>query len=257
MTLPIGLFLLALAGTASGGHAEPGDRRPADVAAIRSHIERIFQAYQRKDRQEVRRTHTADWRGFLTGSRGVLRGIDAYMREAEGFLGGSACIERWSFRELDALFYGEMGIVNYVADLEIALEGGARLPDTLRVIDIYRRFRGEWEQVASQVARHPDALETRSQQPQPLSAPEQAKLLADREAVWRSFFAGDGEALGRLLPEDLVAINAGEEAWLDRAGALASAADFANSGGRLRRLEFPKTEIRAYGDTAILYTTYL
>ena len=39
-------------------------------------------------------------------------------------------------------------------------------------------------------------------------------------------------------------------AWL-------GAADFVAAGSRLMRLEFPRTEILAYGDVAILFTTYL
>jgi len=30
-----------------------------------------------------------------------------------------------------------------------------------------------------------------------------------------------------------------------------------DSGGKLLRLEFPKTEIQVYGNTVIIYTTYL
>ena len=32
---------------------------------------------------------------------------------------------------------------------------------------------------------------------------------------------------------------------------------FAESGGKLVRLEFPKTEIQAYGNTVLIYTTYV
>jgi hypothetical protein len=32
---------------------------------------------------------------------------------------------------------------------------------------------------------------------------------------------------------------------------------FAESGGKLVRLEFPKTEIQVYGNTIIIYTTYV
>ena len=159
----ISLFALALlsAGAVKSG-AVTGDKRPKDVAAIRAHVERIFAAYQRKDREEVRRTHAPDWRGFLTGSRGVLRGIDAYMQEAEYSLGSPVRIERWSFREFDTIFYGDTAILCYIADLDLKL-GDQPLKETLRVIDIYRGSGADWEQVASQVARHPDAVAMRSQ----------------------------------------------------------------------------------------------
>ena len=124
------------------------------------------------------------------------------------------------------------------------------------MIDIYRGSGAEWEQVASQVARHPDAVAMRSQTLFKLPPAEREKLLADREAVWRAYFAGDVDALGQALPEELVAINAGEAAWNGRREALEGAAAVRAAGVKLVRLEFPKTEIQVYGDTAILYTTY-
>lgn len=62
--------------------------READRKAIREHIDMIFQAYIRKDRTTIRATHAADWRGFLTSSRSIIRGIDQYMQTAERFLQG-------------------------------------------------------------------------------------------------------------------------------------------------------------------------
>jgi len=93
----LSIVTLALLAAGPTEHAVTADRRPADEAAIRAHMDSIFAAYQQKDRAEVRRTHAADWRGFLSGSRGVLRGIDAYMREAEGALASPVRIERWIF----------------------------------------------------------------------------------------------------------------------------------------------------------------
>ncbi len=251
----LSLLVLCLTGGSAASAAEPGDRRPADVAAIRAHIDSVFEAYRRKDREAVRRTHSPDWRGFLTGSRGVLRGIDEYMRDAEGFLGSPARIERWSFRDLDVLFYGETGVVSYVADLDIGLEGRTE-KDTLRVLDIYRREGSQWQQVASQVARHPDAPAGAGGGARDLSATERAELLSEREAIWRAFFAGDEPALRRIVPEELIAIDAGEPKWSDRSSSISSAVESARSGVRLTRLEFPRTEIRVYGDTAILYSLY-
>jgi len=60
-----------------------------------------------------------------------------------------------------------------------------------------------------------------------------------------------------MLPDDTLAINSGDGPWQDRAGILEGARQFAASGGKLVRLEFPRTEIRRYGQTAIIYTTYL
>src|SRR5215211_1928517 len=56
------------------------DDRAADAAAIRAHIESIFQAFIDGDEQKIFATHSEDWRGFLEGSRTPIKGIDDYMR---------------------------------------------------------------------------------------------------------------------------------------------------------------------------------
>ena len=52
----------------------------ADAAAIRAHIESIFQAFIDGDIDKIHATHSEDWRGFLEGSRAPIKGIDDYMR---------------------------------------------------------------------------------------------------------------------------------------------------------------------------------
>ncbi|HXG65181.1 MAG TPA: nuclear transport factor 2 family protein, partial [Blastocatellia bacterium] len=81
--------------------------------------------------------------------------------------------------------------------------------------------------------------------------------LQDREKVWRAWFTNDRATLEKMIPEDAIAINSGAEAWADRAEILASAQRFADSGAKLVRLEFPRTDMQIYGNTIILYTTYL
>jgi ketosteroid isomerase-like protein len=81
-------------------------------------------------------------------------------------------------------------------------------------------------------------------------------LLKTREAVWRSWFAGDQARLRELVPEDVLAINNGEEAWQHLDAILSGARDFVARGRHLVRLEFPRTEIQVYGDVAILYSLY-
>jgi uncharacterized protein DUF4440 len=83
------------------------------------------------------------------------------------------------------------------------------------------------------------------------------RILAAREAVWKAWFTNDRAALEKLIPEETIAIDTGGEGWSDRAAVLASAKRFVDSGGKLVRLEFPKTEIQVYGNTVIIYTTYL
>lgn len=48
-----------------------------------------------------------------------------------------------------------------------------------------------------------------------------------------------------------------DERAADRAAILEGAKAFADSGGKLVRLEFPKTELQVYGNTIIVYTTYV
>jgi hypothetical protein len=121
---------------------------------------------------------------------------------------------------------------------------------------VYAKSGGHWNQVASQVATHPDALAAQRQELQSLPESARAELLAVRESVWRAWFAYDEARLRELLPPELITMSADSPGWSDREAVLASSRGFAGSGARLVRLEFPRTEIRAYGDVAILYTTY-
>ena len=46
-------------------------------------------------------------------------------------------------------------------------------------------------------------------------------------------------------------------AWKYQSQVLQSAVDFQSQGGRLVRLEFPRTEIQRFGEVAILYSKYI
>ncbi|HEY7696848.1 MAG TPA: nuclear transport factor 2 family protein [Vicinamibacteria bacterium] len=256
-------FLLPLAFAEWSGAEESlpaveGDRRPEDRDAIKAHIDQIFRAYMRKDRATIEATHAKEWRGFLGASRSIIRGLDGYMKGADAFLQSPGRIAGYRFEEFDLLFYGDLGLVSYIADVDIAT--GESPEDSYktkyRSIDIYAKRDGGWTQVASHLNTHPDILEAQSQEPQPVSKALREESLANREAVWRAYFANDREKLEELLPQDTIAIDAGEEIWHDRGAVLAGAADFAASGAKLVRLEFPRTEIQVYGDTIILYTRY-
>lgn len=85
---------------------------------------------------------------------------------------------------------------------------------------------------------------------------EDADLLAVREAVWRSWFAGDIQALKKLVPENTIAINSGEEKWQNQTEIFEEATQFHASGGKLIRLEFPRTEIQRFGNVAVLYSKF-
>src|SRR3989442_12650808 len=72
-TLAVFLILASTLGAA------PQDDRAADRAAIRAHIDRIFQAFIKKDAAELRATHEQNWLGYLEGSRTMIRGVDGYL----------------------------------------------------------------------------------------------------------------------------------------------------------------------------------
>jgi hypothetical protein len=86
---------------------------------------------------------------------------------------------------------------------------------------------------------------------------DREELLKVREAVWRAWFANDTKTLEELVPADTLVISSGEEKWHNQAEVFQSAAQFQASGGKLVRLEFPRTEIQRFGDVAITYSQYL
>jgi ketosteroid isomerase-like protein len=231
----------------------PGDQRPGDRDAIRAHIMSIFAAFKNRDRAALRATHARHWRGYLWDSHTVIKGIDSYLRYVEPALDGDD--PEFELPEFDVLFYGDMAIVNFTADMVLA--DGTKRP-WLRITDIYVKEAGGWNQAASNTDQHPAARDEQMSATIRLPEPAQKSLLAAREAVWRSWFAGDTKRLTELLPEDTIAINSGgEEEWPGRDAILESSRQFAAAGNKLVRLEFPRTEIRAYGRTAVIYTTYL
>jgi hypothetical protein len=86
---------------------------------------------------------------------------------------------------------------------------------------------------------------------------ERADLLKVRESVWLAWFVNDTRTLEQLVPPDTIVISSGEEKWKDQADILRSAEQFQASGGKLLRLEFPRTEIQRFGDVAVTYSQYL
>jgi len=231
--------------------AVPGDRRPADRDAIRAHIDSIFQAYMKKDRAKIEATHARDWRGFLTPARSTIKGIDEYMQYADRSLKGPG-FQTYKMLEFDVMFYGDVALVPYIARL-----GPEDSQYKLRVLDVYAKLAGDWIQVGSYTAPHPDTQQYFQEQPTELSGHAKQQLLSAREAVWRDFFANNRAHLEETIPAETIAINAGEKEWQGREQILSSAKGFADSGGKLTRLEFPKTEIQVYGNVALLYSRYM
>ena len=230
------------------------DARQADRDAIRSHIDKIFQAYISKDAATIRATHAPAWIGFQSSSVTAIQGIDAYMKDIDGYLNGPVRMASYKMLEFDVLFYGDVALIPYVADVTYAFPGGTAT-QKLRVFDVYAKLDGAWNQVGSDTQLHPASIAATMENLRPMGPNEKSNLLAAREAVWRAWFANDTSQLAELIPPELIAIETGEK-WQTREDELAGAKDFAAKGGKLVRLEFPQTEIQAYGRTAILYTKF-
>jgi hypothetical protein len=104
-------FMLLLSGSiifAAGYLSKStGDDRAADRAAIRAHVESIFQAYIDKDREKVRVTHADDWHGYTMWLRTLNRGIDDYMQMADYSLKNkNAGVTSYKFAEFEIVFHG-------------------------------------------------------------------------------------------------------------------------------------------------------
>jgi hypothetical protein len=247
-------FSVAAASIALGAD----DGRDADRAAIRAHIDRIFQAFIHKDAAELRATHAQNWLGYLEGSTRAIHGGEGYMNATGGFNTASQYgMKAYRMREFDMIFQGnDAAFVAFVADVDSNTPSGVQTR-ALRITDFYTRQNGAWIQTGSDTQLHPEAIAAQFQAFRTLSDQEKKRLLDARESVWRAYFAGDRATLEKLLPEELLTMEPSGGAWGNRAKVLEGAAGFAASGGKLVRLEFPKTEIQAYGYTAIVYSQYV
>lgn len=232
------------------------DDRAPDRAAIRAHIDRIFQAFIHQDAAELRATHAQNWLGYLEGSRTMIHGLDGYMDHSGHFdPTGGYRMTGYKMREFDMTFHGDAAFVAFVADVDSKTPNGL-FHRTLRITDFYAKQNGAWIQSGSDTDLHPESVETQAQMPRTLSDEQKKGLFEAREAVWRGYFAGDRVALEKLLPDDLIGMDPGGN-WTSRQAVLDGSARFASSGGKLLRLEFPKTESQVYGATAILYSNYV
>lgn len=240
------LFVLALA---------LADDRAADAAAIRAHIESIFQAFIDKDVGALERTHGVEWRGFMPGSPEPIRGRDGYMnvtRFVSAQPKGEGSIA-YRISNFDVVFYGDTAVASFVAETD-GVYAGEKTTQKLTLMDVYHKEPTGWIQVASSTASHPDDVDRQMSRLRTLSADERAAVLAARDAVWRAWYAGDTAALARLVPDELITI--GPFGFNTRESVFAGLREVAAGGAKLTRLVFPRTEIQAYGSTVILYTSY-
>jgi ketosteroid isomerase-like protein len=231
------------------------DDRAADRDAIRAHIDSIFQAFIKKDAAALRATHAQNWLGYLEGAREMIKGIADYMYWNDVDPKSPYGMKSYKMREFDMIFKGDAAFVCFIADIESNTPNGPR-HRALRISDFYTKTNGSWIQSGSDTALHPESMEAELQAPRPLPDPMKKRLLEAREAVWRAFFGGDRATLEKLIPDETIAIEAGENKWSTRQQILDGSAQFAKSGGKLIRLEFPKTEIQVYGFTAVVYSSY-
>jgi len=235
--------------------AAPQDDRKADRDAIRAHIDSIFQAFIDKDAAKLRATHHQNWLGYLEGSTTMIRGVDGYMNYSYVDPKSPFGMKSYKMREFDMIFKGDAAFVCFVADVESNTPNGLSRR-ALRISDFYTKQDGKWIQTGSDTALHAESAEEQNQIPRTLSDQAKKRLLAAREAVWRAYFSNDRAALEKLIPEETLTIEAGDNNWGNRNAVLEGAARFAKSGGKLVKLEFPKTEIQVYGFTAVVYSTY-
>lgn len=236
--------------------APAAEDRAADRQAIRAHIESIFRAFINKDKDALRATHDQHWLGFLEGSRDIIHGIDGYMEWSTPDPSSPFGMSGYKIRDMDMIFAGDGAFVTFVADVDAKTPSGPS-HRVLRIADFYAKRDGHWIQAGSDTELHPESAAEQMQTPRTLPEQQKKRLLEAREAVWRAFFANDQATLEKLVPADTITIEPGGGEFGNQKAVLNGAAQFAQSGAKLARLEFPKTEIQCYGFTAIVYSTYL
>src|SRR5437016_14216033 len=232
------------------------DDRAADREAIRAHIDSIFQAFIKKDAAALRATHAQNWLGYLEGSRTMIKGVDGYMEWNDVDPKSPYGMKSYKMREFDMIFKGDAAFVCFVADIESNTPNGP-FHRALRISDFYTKQNGQWIQNGSDTALHQESMEEQMAAPRPIGDQMKKRLLDAREAVWRAYFAGDRATLEKLIPKETIAIDpGGDPNWSGRQKILEGSVEFAKNGGKLIKLEFPKTEIQAYGMTAVIYSIY-
>ena len=233
------------------------DDRAADRAAIKAHIESIFQAFIDKDNAALRATHAENWLGYLGDGRQVIKGIGEYMNWNQQDPKQPYGMKSYKFRDFDMIFKGDAAFVCFVADVESNPWPGNPPHRVLQICDFYTKNDGKWIQSGSYTGQHQETVAEQLTLPRPLDDQMKKRLLDAREVVWRAYFAGDRATLEKLIPVETIAIDRdGDPNWSGRQKILDGSVEFAKFGGKLIKLEFPKTEIQVYGMTAVIYSLY-
>lgn len=234
--------------------------RAADAAAIRAHIESIFQAFIDGDEDKIFATHSEDWRGFLEGSRAPIKGIDEYMR-ANGIEwprpAGAPRLNPYlpsgtgyKMSNFDVHFYSpDLAVASFLGDFERKVGDATITLRRFRIMDVYAKRKGSWIQVASHTVIDPDWRAEQMSKPLTVGPQIRQQILTAREAVWKAYFTNDRALLEKLIPEEAIAIDNGEEVWSNLAAILAGAQRFAASGAKLVEIgisENRDTDLRQY-----------
>lgn len=266
------IWLVALMATVNAQTKSPltsDAGREADAAAIKAHIEDICQAFVENDIEKIYHTHTQDWRGFLTNTKVPIKGIDEYMK-ANGIpwpwpadkakpTPNRNPASGFKVFDFDVHFYGpDLAVANFMVDFGQKSGNDIITGTRYRIMDVYAKRNGHWNQAASHTVVDPSWQNERMAQNTTLPPPIRQQLLTAREAVWRAYFTNDQAQLDKLVPEDTIVLEGSlEKPFTKKAEILESAKQNAQRGNKLVRLEFPQTEMQVYGNTAIIYTTYL
>ena len=161
------------------------DDRAADREAIRAHIDRIFQAFIKKDAAELRATHEQNWLGYLEGSRTMIRGVDGYMNYNYVDPSSPYGMKSYKMREFDMIFKGDAAFVCFTAEIEAHTPNGP-LKRVLRIVDFYTKQAGKWIQTGSDTELHPESVEEQQQTLRSLPESAKKKLLEDGGTKLRS-----------------------------------------------------------------------
>src|SRR5881396_1213711 len=152
--LPFALCTLLMAGVA----ARAQDDRASDRAAIKAHIESIFQAFINKDNAALRATHAENWLGYLGDGRAMIKGIGEYMTWNQQDPKQGYGMKSYKFREFDMIFKDNAAFVCFVADVDSMTPNGPS-HRVLRICDFYAKNDGKWIQNGSDTALHAESME--------------------------------------------------------------------------------------------------
>src|SRR5712671_5682529 len=143
--LGIALFNATLLTTSS---TNIQDDRAADRAAIRAHIDSIFQAFIKKDTAALRATHAQNCLGYLEGYLGgspMIKGINGYMDWNQVDPKSPYGMKSYKFREFDMIFKGDAAFVAFVPEIDSIGPNGPN-HRVLRICDFYTKNNGQWIQ---------------------------------------------------------------------------------------------------------------